>query len=311
MDGRQLLSGEVPELEDQRKKGFGMTLVGVLGASGVYGRHLVPKLVAAGHRVRALVRRPEAAGLARACGAEVRVADIFDEASMVEGLAGCEVSINLATSLPGPSGRGDYATNDRVRRDGAPIWLSACKHAGVNRVMQQSIAMVNAAGDELADEETTLGSVDNPLSAVAIAATLDMEAAVRNSGLDYMIMRGGLFYGPGTGFDDDWFARATAGKLRAPNVGRGFVSLVHIVDMAVATVLAVELWQSREAIIVCDDEPVRWSELFEFVAAAVGAGAPAAGGRAGFPSFRTSNRKAQRLLGWRPAYASYREGLVR
>jgi nucleoside-diphosphate-sugar epimerase len=288
-----------------------MTLVGVLGASGVYGRHLVPKLVAAGHRVRALVRRPGAAGFARACGAEVRTADIFDEASMADGLAGCEVGINLATALPGPSGRGDYAMNDRVRREGVSVWLRACDRVGVTRVVQQSIAMVNAAGEELADEESRLATVENPLAAAAIAATLDMEAAVRDAGLDYVILRGGLFYGPGTGFDDDWFARAAAGKLRAPNDGREFVTLVHVADMAAATVLAVERWVSRGAIIVCDDEPVRWSELFGFVATAVGADVPPTGGRAGFPSFRVSNDKAKRVLGWRPAYASYREGLVR
>jgi uncharacterized protein YbjT (DUF2867 family) len=59
-----------------------MHKIAVLGANGVYGRHLIPKLIARGQRVRALVRRPEAAGFARACGAEVRVADIFDEASL-------------------------------------------------------------------------------------------------------------------------------------------------------------------------------------------------------------------------------------
>jgi len=34
--------------------------IAVLGATGVYGRHLVPRLIAAGYGVRALVRRPEA-----------------------------------------------------------------------------------------------------------------------------------------------------------------------------------------------------------------------------------------------------------
>jgi nucleoside-diphosphate-sugar epimerase len=287
-----------------------MARIAVLGASGVYGRHLAPRLVAAGHEVRALVRRPEASGIARGCGADVRLADIFDEASMAAAMEGCEVS-NLATSLPGPSGRGDYAVNDRVRREGAPVWLKACARAGVSRVVQQSIAMVNAAGEQLADEETKLGEVENPLSLAAIAATIDMEATVRSSGLDWVILRGGLFYGPRTGFDDDWFARAAAGKLRAPKDGREFVSLVHISDMAAATVKAVERWPSREAIIVCDDAPVRWSELFGFVAMAAGAAPPEAGGRAGFPSFRTSNAKAKRLLGWTPHYADYQAGLAR
>ena len=110
-----------------------------------------------GAHVRALVRRPEAAGVARACGADVRIADIFDEASLVAAMEGCEISINLATSLPGPSGRGDYAVNDRVRREGAPIWLKACERAGVTRVIQQSIAMVNAAGDQLAKKRRRWG----------------------------------------------------------------------------------------------------------------------------------------------------------
>jgi len=100
-------------------------MVGVLGATGVYGRHLIPRLVARGLRVRALVRRPEAAGVARACGAEVKVADIFDGASLRAAVKGCDIGVNLATSLPGPSGRGDFAANDHLRRDGTPVWIEA------------------------------------------------------------------------------------------------------------------------------------------------------------------------------------------
>jgi uncharacterized protein YbjT (DUF2867 family) len=183
--------------------------IAVLGANGVYGRHLVPRLVAAGHRVRALVRRPEAAGIARACGAEVRVADISDAASLRAGLEGCAVGVNLATTLPGPSGRGDFAANDRLRREGTPVWLGACRDAGVARVLQQSIALVNAGtGDACADEDTVFRRGRDGVAAAAIDAAVDMEASVRAAGLDWAILRGGLFYGPGTGFDDEWFARA-------------------------------------------------------------------------------------------------------
>ena len=48
---------------------MGTETVAVLGANGVYARHLIPRLAAAGYRVRALVRRPEAASVATACGA--------------------------------------------------------------------------------------------------------------------------------------------------------------------------------------------------------------------------------------------------
>src|SRR5689334_5657142 len=138
--------------------------VAILGANGVYARHLIPRLAGAGYQVRALVRRPEAAGVARGCGADVRVADIFDAGSLQSGLAGADIGINLATSLPGPSGRGDYAINDKVRREGAPLWVEACRASGVRRIVQQSIAMVNANGAELADEDTVFQAGDNELA---------------------------------------------------------------------------------------------------------------------------------------------------
>src|SRR5262245_2884007 len=124
------------------------TSIAILGASGVCGRHLLPRLAARGDRVRALVRRPETAAIAAACGAEIRAADIFDEASLIAGLEGCDIAVNLATALPRPDRPGDYALNDRVRREGVPIFISACRRAGVRRILQQSIALVHAGGGE-------------------------------------------------------------------------------------------------------------------------------------------------------------------
>ena len=288
------------------------TSVAVLGATGVYARHLVPRLVARGHRVRALVRRPETAAMAAACGAELHRADVFDLASLRAGLAGCEVGINLATALPGPRGGGDFALNDRVRREGTPIWVRACREAGVARVVQQSIAMVNAgAGDAWSDEDTVFPPGGDDVAARAIAAAVAMEDTVRGSNLDWLVLRGALFYGPGTGFDDEWFARARAGKLRLPGDGNDWVSLVHIADMASATVAALERWPSCRALIVADDQPVRWRELFAYVAAITGARAPEPGGRLGLPSFRVRNQRARDALSWSPSYPDHRAGLVR
>lgn len=290
-----------------------MTLhIAVLGASGVYGRHLVPRLVAAGYRVRALVRRPAAAAAAAACGAELAAADIFDEVSLRAGLAGCDVAVNLATSLPAPGESGDYAANDRLRREGTPIFVRACREAGVPKILQQSIAMVHAGGGSAWADETTFHSLgEEDVAAAAFSAARCMEATIEASELDWIVLRGGLFYGPGTGFDDDWFARAQAGKLRMPGMGGDYVSLVHIADMAVATVAAIASWPSRRALIVADDRPATWGELFRHVCAVAGAAPPQQGGRLLLPSFRVSNRLVRELLSWTPAYPDYRAGLVR
>ena len=286
--------------------------IAILGASGALGRHLTPRLAAAGYGVRALVRRMEAAGVARGCEVETRVADIFDAESLRAGLSGCDTCINLATSLPGPSGRGNFDANDRVRREGIPILLDACEATGVARLLQQSIAMVGARGDIMVDAEIAAEVPEgDDVTARAFRATLAMEEAVKASRLDWIILRGGLFYGPGTGFDDDWFARAAAGKLRLPGDGSDFVSLVHIADMAAATVAALNAWPSRRTLIITDDLPARWRDVFGYIAKLSGALDPQPGGRSGFPSFRMSNRRAREALNWSPRYGDYRSGLVR
>lgn len=286
--------------------------IAVLGATGVYGRHLVPQLTAAGYRVRALVRRPEAAATAAACGAELAAADIFDEATLRAGLVGCDIAINLVTSLPGPTSKGDYAKNDQLRREGTPIFVRACRDAGVPRILQQSIAMTHAGGgDAWADETTFHPFGEEGVAAAAISAVRAMEATIEASGLDWLVLRGGLFYGPGTGFDDEWFARARAAKLRMPEEGNDYVSLVHIADMAVATVAAIRRWPSRQPLIVADDHPAPWRDVLTYVCAVSGSSPPQPGGRALMPSFRVRNQRARDLLSWAPLYADYRAGLVR
>jgi nucleoside-diphosphate-sugar epimerase len=278
----------------------------------VYGRHLVPRLTAAGYRVRALVRNPAAAVVATACGAELATVDIFNEESLRAGLVGCDVAINLATSLPSPTSKGDYAANDQLRREGTPIFVRACRDAGVPRILQQSIAMTHAGGGDAWADETTFHPVgDDGIAAAAIAAVRAMESTIEQSGLDWLILRGALFYGPGTGFDDDWFARARAGKLRLPEDGNDYVSLVHIADMATATVAAIARWPSRQALIVADDHPAQWRDVFTYVCSLVGSSPPQPGGRSLMPSFRVTNRRARELLSWAPSYADYRVGLAR
>ncbi|MCB1342477.1 MAG: NAD(P)-dependent oxidoreductase [Pseudooceanicola sp.] len=286
--------------------------IAVLGANGVFARHLLPRLRAAGHEVVAIVRRPEAAGLAQALGCTVRIADIYNRPALTAALEGCGTGINIATSLPGPSGRGDFAANDRLRSEGTANWTGACRDAGVGRILQQGIAMVAATGRaNWGDEETTFAGKPDSRLGHAVAAALAMETDIRDSDIDFAILRGGLFYGPGTGLDTTWLARAKEGTLVVPDDGTDYVSLIHVADMAAATARAVERFPSGQTLIVCDDCPVIWNDLFAHIAALAGQPPPPTGAPLGYPSFRLSNARARAALDWAPFYPSYREGFAR
>jgi nucleoside-diphosphate-sugar epimerase len=81
--------------------------------------------------------------------------------------------------------------------------------------------------------------------------------------------------------------------------------------MADATVRAIERWPEARTLVIADDRPARWGEVFAHVAAVAGAPAPQPGGRLGFPSFRVRNTRAREALGWGPRYGDYRAALVR
>ena len=96
-----------------------------------------------------------------------------------------------------------------------------------------------------------------------------------------------------------------------PGEGNDYVSLVHIADMADATMAGLSRWPSRHALIVADNQPARWRDVLTYVCAVAGSDPPQPGGRALMPSFRVANRRARDLLSWAPSYVDYRAGLAR
>jgi nucleoside-diphosphate-sugar epimerase len=136
-----------------------------------------------------------------------------------------------------------------------------------------------------------------------------MEQLVRESGLDWCIVRGASFYGPGTGRAEAWRSQARGNVLVMPGDGNGFISLIHVVDMATALVAVAERGQPRHVYIAADDQPTTYRDLLGYIGALEGGTTPTPGGQNFLPSFRVSNAKLK-ALGWAPAYPSFRSGLA-
>lgn len=278
--------------------------IAVIGATGVLGRHLVPRLIERGHAVCATARKEADLERLKRLGAEAVAADIFDQPGLRAALVHCDAAIHAATSIPKTTGGGDWAVNDRIRREGTANLIDACRAERVRRYVQQSVAMLHIASDARPQTE------DDPIAAYdRIRSAVDMEQLVRAAPLDWCIVRGGAFYGPGTGRAEAWRGQARGGVLVLPGDGNGFLSLIHVADMAAAMVAVVERGQAGNVYIAADDQPATYRDLLGYVAALEGAPVPSSGGPILLPSFRVSNAKLK-TLGWAPAYSSFRAGLA-
>lgn len=108
----------------------------VLGATGYIGSRLVPRLLEAGHDVRALVRNPEKlAGRPWAKHPRLQIVsgDLFDDASLAAASSGCEAAYYLVHSMnPNVS---DFAAADRRA---ATNFAQAAAKAGLKQIIYLS-----------------------------------------------------------------------------------------------------------------------------------------------------------------------------
>jgi nucleoside-diphosphate-sugar epimerase len=277
--------------------------VAVIGATGALGRHVVPRLLERGHHVRTLVRRVEQGERLRRTGASPVLGDIFNPESLLEVTRNCQAVLHLATAIPADGS--DWTLNDRIRREGTRNVIGAALQNRVGRYVQQSITFLYGEQSEPVADETTPLRPDRVTQSAA-----DMEALVRAAGLDWCILRGGWFYGPGTRREERWWQLARSGELRTPGDGSDRISLVHVVDMARAVVLGVEQAPARSIYNVVDDEPVDYRTLYGYIAAYAGGPEPQPGGESFLPSLACSNARIKQDLSWHPVYATFRSGLA-
>jgi nucleoside-diphosphate-sugar epimerase len=302
----------------------------IAGATGVIGRPLVSRLLAAGHDVAGLTRSETSAQTLRGWGAEPFSADVFDQASVIEACAAArpEVLVAQLTALPRAINLRKYARDleptNRLRKLATPNLIAGARAAGARRIVVQSISFITAPEGPAVHDETARPYDDAP-SAMrpAVTAAVEMERAVLAAAdLDPVVLRYGFFYGPGTHYGAAGSNITEIRRRRFPVVGRGtgISSFVHIDDAAAATVTALEGGASG-LYNVTDDEPARMHEWVPFVAGLIGAKPPRhipvfVGRLATGPHvvhFATTlrgnnNALFKRTFNWTPEHPSWREG---
>jgi nucleoside-diphosphate-sugar epimerase len=163
----------------------------------------------------------------------------------------------------------------RTRIEGNTNLLAAMRDAGVHRYVLQSGGFWYAPGDGPADESAPFAFDASPAVAAGSRRYAQMEAAASGTpGIDFVALRYGFFYGPGTWFHRDGDMGEQVRQQRVPVIGdgQGVWSWVHIEDAAAATAEALECPPGPYNIADADPTPQRiWLPAF---ARAVGAPAP-------------------------------------
>jgi 2-alkyl-3-oxoalkanoate reductase len=229
-------------------KGISMRIL-IVGASGAIGRPLVRSLKENRYEVFALARSPESAKALAEMGAEPLLADALDTVAVNAAVRRIrpEAVINELTSLPRhytPAEMRAAAERDRqLRVEGNANLLAAIGDLGVRRYLLQSSGFWYAPGAGLADEATPFLVDASPGVAASARTYVELEErASRRRGLEFVALRYGFFYGPGT-----WYTAAgdMGEQLRQRQVpiigeGQGVWNFVHIDDAAAATTAALE-----------------------------------------------------------------------
>jgi nucleoside-diphosphate-sugar epimerase len=302
------------------------------GATGAVGRPLVPRLLSAGHEVVALTRSPERAQRLREQGAAPVVGDALDVAWLDRAVRAAEPDavIDQLTDLPQRLGfrgmRRFYARQTPLRTIGSTALLAAARAAGARRIVAQSVAFIYAPGPGGLKRETdpVWHDAPEPFGAALRGAAAHDDRVTQQTDIEGVVLRYGVFYGPGTHYAPGNGIHKDVLRRRMPLVGDGASvwSFCHVDDAARAAVLALE--RGAPGIYnVVDDEPAPMREWLPYFAEAIGAKPPLrvppwlsriTAGPAitawatSFPG--TSNAKARAELGWTPAIPSWRKGFA-
>ena len=203
----------------------------VAGATGYLARRVVPRLLASGRVVRALVRggSGRAARIPHLAGAEIAGGDLDDAGA----LAGAALGVDAVVHLVGIIRERGQATFQRVHVDGTRALVDAARTAGVRRFLY-----VSAIGAR-ADAPTAYWR-----------SKAEAEAIVRASGMTWIVLRPSIVFAP----DGEFFKvlrQLTAFPL-VPVLGPGTSRMAPLRADDLADLVAAAL-----------DRPAVWNRVHE------------------------------------------------
>lgn len=228
-------------------------LVFLTGGTGFLGRHLVPRLLAAGYRVRALVRETSDTAHLRHPRVEMVIGDVLDANAIRANVIGAQLVVHAAGLF---RFWGEQQEFERVNVQGTANVVEAARRHNVHKLVHVStIAVVGQHPPDVLIDETVKCQ---PADAYQ-RSKLDAENLVRMfataSGLPAVILRPGAFFGPGSryAFNRLFFEDPLKGLRIRVEGGRRLTFPVFVPDVAAGILAALDRGRPGEIYNICGD----------------------------------------------------------
>ena len=179
----------------------------IAGASGVIGIRLCKMLVDEGWDVYGTTRSEKNVELLKGIGVNPIVIDVYNADELTEILTSIKPKVvyHQLTDLPdglNPDKMQEaLESNAKLRDIGTKNLVNASIKANVEKMIAQSIAFVYEPSDTPHNEESPLLNFDDEVYGSTSKAVASLEEQVLNAPFTGIILRNGLLYGEGTGFD--------------------------------------------------------------------------------------------------------------
>lgn len=203
-----------------------MSVLAVTGGTGFVGGHLLRLAVEAGHHIRALTRKEQPPG----DGIDWVSGTLGDRDSLDTLARGTDAIIHIAGAIMAPDRAGFTEPNIA----GTQNTVDAARNAGIGRFIH--ISSLTAREPDVSDYGWSKA---------------ESEEIVRDSGLDWTIIRPPAVYGPGDRETLELFAMAARGFVVLPPKGR--TSLIHVEDLSRLILRCVETEAAIGALYEPDD----------------------------------------------------------
>jgi UDP-glucose 4-epimerase len=292
--------------------------VGVTGASGFIGSHVVDALVGAGHEVAVIdLRAPHRADV------EHREASILDSAAMNDAAAGLDALFHLAAVADVNDVVADPAAAIELNVTGTVRALEAARKNGVKRFLLASTVWFYSSippmdGDTV--DETALvdpAAVRHVYTTSKVAAEMLCHDYWNMHQLPFTVLRYGIPYGPRMRFSlviPVFVRKALRGEaLTLSGDGSQHRKFVYVEDLARAHVLALGDAAQNQTYNLDGAEKISILRIAETVLRLTGADRPIEfmPARAGdYAGKDVVSEKAARELGWSPQI-DFDEGMKR